>query len=242
MSWPEPNLAFLLYGAAGGVCQILATFLLLHLFSFRNFAVGTAYSKTEPVQAAIIGVLLLGDRISLTATIAILIGLVGVIAISVARTPITARNLVLSMIDRPALWGLASGGLFGLSAVSYRGASIALGGPHFLMQAGFTLACVTVFQTAIMLVYLRVREPGQISTILKHWKPSLLVGVAGMLASTGWFTAMTIQNVAYVRALAQIELIFTFASSYFVFKERPNRTEVIGVILIIAGILLLLTQ
>ena len=34
------------------VAQIFATMLLVYLFSLRNFAVGTAYSKTEPVQVA----------------------------------------------------------------------------------------------------------------------------------------------------------------------------------------------
>ena len=47
-----------------------------------------------------------------------------------------------------------------------------------------------------------------------------------MIASAGWFTAMTIQNAAYVRALGQIELVFTFAASIFLFHERPNRIEV----------------
>ena len=61
-----------------------------------------------------------------------------------------------------------------------------------------------------------------------------------MLASAGWFTAMTIQNAAYVRALGQIELLFTFAASIFLFHERPNRTEVIGIVLVVGGILLLL--
>lgn len=240
MPWPVPNGVFAAYGAAGGICQILATFLLVDLFSFRNFAVGTAYSKTEPVQAALFGIVILGDRITAAAALAILVGLAGVLAISVARTPLTLTGLFASLISRPALLGLASGALFGLSAVCYRGASTSLAGPGFLMQAGFTLACVTVFQTGVMLAYMRLREPGQISTVLRHWRPSALVGLTGIGASACWFTAMTIQNVAYVRTLAQIELIFTFAAAYFVFKERPNHTEILGVVLIVAGIVLLL--
>lgn len=69
-----------------------------------------------------------------------------------------------------------------------------------------------------------------------------LVGISGVAASMGWFTAMTIQNVAYVRALGQIELIFTFVASYFFFHERINRTEVVGVILIAACIVILLVD
>ena len=67
-----------------------------------------------------------------------------------------------------------------------------------------------------------------------------MVGLAGVLGSACWFTAMTIQTAAYVRSLAQIELIFTFAVSYFFFKERPNRPEAMGVGLIVVGIVVLL--
>ena len=67
-----------------------------------------------------------------------------------------------------------------------------------------------------------------------------LVGIAGMLGSVGWFTAMTIQNAAYVRALGQIELVFTFIAAQVVFRERSTRLELGGIALIVAGILILL--
>ncbi len=240
MAWPQPHLMFALYGAAGGLAQIFGTFLLLHLLSYRNFVVGTAYSKTEPMQAALFGIVILGDQVSGGAAVAILVGIGGVIAISVARTEITARTLFASMTERRALIGLASGAMFGFSAVFYRAASLSIDGPGFLMQAGFTLVCVSIFQTVIMLGYMRVREPGQITEVTRSWRPSSVVGLAGIVGSAGWFTAMTIQNVAYVRALGQIELIFTFAASYFFFHERSNRREVLGVVLIAGGIIILL--
>ena len=237
---PEPNPTFLLYVALGGLAQIGATALLVYLFSFRNFAVGTTFSKTETVQTAIFGIVILGDSLSASAVVAILVSLVGVFAISVARSETSLASLVRSVVDRAALIGIASGALFGISAVSYRAASLSLGGEGFLMQAAFTLACVTVFQTLIMSVYMRWREPGQLGAVARSWKVSAWVGLAGMLGSAGWFTAMTIQNAAYVRALGQIELLFTFAASHFVFGERSNRIELTGIALVTAGILILL--
>jgi drug/metabolite transporter (DMT)-like permease len=109
-----------------------------------------------------------------------------------------------------------------------------------LMQAAFTLACVTVMQALIMAVYLRMREPGEITTVARNWKVAGLVGLSGMFGSACWFTAMTIQNVAYVRALGQIELVFTFAVSYFFFKERTNTMEFMGILAVIGGIVVLL--
>jgi drug/metabolite transporter (DMT)-like permease len=223
---PQPNPTFVAYALLGGLTQIIATALLLYLFGFRNFAVGTTYSKTETVQAAIFGIVILGDPIGLGAGVAILVSLVGVMAISMATTDIRARSLLRSLTER--------------TAVSYRGASLSLGGEGFLMQAAFTLACVTVFQTLVMAVYMRLREPGQITRVLQSWKVAVWVGLSGMMGSAGWFTAMTIQNAAYVRALGQIELVFTFAASYFFFHEKTNRIELFGIALVIGGILILL--
>ena len=52
---------------------------------------------------------------------------------------------------------------------------------------------------------------------------------------------MTLQNVAYVRALGQIELVFTFAAGIFIFKERSSRLEITGILLVVAGILILVS-
>lgn len=51
---------------------------------------------------------------------------------------------------------------------------------------------------------------------------------------------MTLQNAAYVRALGQIELLFTFAVTYFYFRERASLNEIAGIVLIVGGILVLL--
>jgi drug/metabolite transporter (DMT)-like permease len=237
---PTPNPTFIVYAVVGGLAQITATALLLYSFSFRNFAVGTTYSKTETVQTAIFGIVILGDPLGLGATAAIVISLIGVMAISVARTRMSAMGLLTSLAEKPALIGIASGAFFGLSAISYRGASLSLSDHGFLIRAAYTLACVTVFQTFVMAVYMRLREPGQVSAVFRAWRVAAWAGISGMIASACWFTAMTIQNAAYVRALGQIELVFTFVAAVFFFHERPNRTEVIGISMVIGGILLLL--
>lgn len=237
---PSPDLSFWTYAAIGGAAQIFATALLVSLFSFRNFAVGTAYSKTETVQTALIGIVVLSDPLSLAAAAGILISLTGVFALSLAKGAFDLKTFLMSWFKKTALIGIASGTFFGISAVSYRAASLSLGGEGVIIQAAFTLACVTVMQTLAMSIYLRLREPGQIMAVIRTWRIALGVGVSGMMASACWFTAMTLQNAAYVRALGQVELVFTFAASYFFFRERPNFTELIGIFLLIGGVLVLL--
>src|SRR3546814_7463551 len=88
------------------------------------------------------------------------------------------------------------------------------------MPAAYTLFFVLIIQTAAMTAWLAWREPDQLGGTMRAWKISSLVGIAGSLASMGWFTAMTMENAAYVRALGQIELVFTFASSHFLRSEE----------------------
>lgn len=236
---PEPNLSFFTFAVIGGLAQIMATALLVALFSLRNFAVGTTYSKTETVQAALFGIVILGDTLGIYGVVAILVSLAGIMLLSVADSELKFRDFLTGWTGKTALFGLLSGALFGISAVSYRGASLALGWDSAIMPAAYTLATVLAFQTVVMSTYLMVMEKGQMTAVLKHWRVASWVGVTGMLGSVGWFTAMTLQNAAYVRAVGQVELIFTFLISYFFFKEKTNRNEALGILLVLAGILIL---
>jgi drug/metabolite transporter (DMT)-like permease len=240
---PVPGLVFAGWAVVGALAQIAATFLLVHLFSFRNFAVGTAYSRTEPAQAALIALVLFGETVTGGTFAAILVSIAGVMLISVARTTLTPSALVTSVLSRTALIGLTSGFFFGLSGTAYRAASLSLAptlpAPDAVMQAGYTLCVVIVVQTVSMLVWMLWRDRAELTRIRAAWKISALVGFVGATASFGWFIAMTLQQVAVVKALAQVEMLFTFASSVLFFKERINRLEVAGCGLIVFGVLLL---
>jgi drug/metabolite transporter (DMT)-like permease len=236
---PQINTRFMLFCIAGAISQIAFTFLLVWLFSFRNFAAGTIYSKTETVQVAVLGLVILGDPLSIGAAIAIAISFIGVLALSVAETKVTFRNLVTNLFGKTTLIGLACGACLGASVVFFRGAALSLGGSGFVMQAAMALAIAVVMQSVAMGIYLAVREPGQLKAVLVHWKPSLMVGITGALASVLWFSAFTLQNAAYVRALGQIELVFTILVSAIFFHEKIKRLELAGITFIVLGILIL---
>ena len=239
---PVPNARFLVFVILGGISQIAGTALLLTLFDARNFAVGTAYSKTETVQAAIFAIVFLGETTSFAATFGIFISLIGVMIISTARSPATFSSTTHPWLPRSALVGLASGASFGIAAVSYRGASLSLEGNGFLVQAAFTLAFVLVLQTFVMAIYMALRNPGELRDALAAWRIAIWVGASGAVGSIGWFTAMTIQNAALVRALGQIELVFTIGASVLIFREKILRLELFGIALVVAGIIVLVLR
>ena len=221
----------------GAVCQILGTVALIRSFQTRNFAVGTAYSKTETVQAALFAAVIMGESMNPVALTGILVSLLGVVLLS---TPEGWRAL-LHLGPGPALWyGVGAGAGFGISAVLYRGAALSLPTGDFLVRASITLVAATTIQTVGMGVYLFLRNRNSLRLVGQVWKRGVWVGLAGTLASAGWFTAMTLERAAYVRALGQVELLFAFFVTLVIFREKVRMSELLGAAAVIFGLVLLL--
>jgi drug/metabolite transporter (DMT)-like permease len=232
-----PPPAFFGFVVSGALAQIGATYLLLASFAHGPFAIGTAYSKTEALQAALVAALLLGEVLSLWGVLAVLVGLAGV-----ALMAFTRRDdglAALDVRDKAVLFGLGAGAAFGLSSVSYRGASLSLGEANAFVRASWTLASATLLQTIILWAYLQWREPGQVRKTLGLWRRSALVAVVSVAGSIGWFTALTLQTAALVKALAQVELIFSTLTGWLYFKEPMTMRQVAGIGLIAASIVLI---
>ena len=246
MALPVPNLRFFIYCLLGGICQILFTAFLLWMFSFRSFAVGTAFSKLEVIMVALLGAVLLGDSLNIFAVLAIAISALGAVALGAAHLRlkplprVLVRVLTGALVQKPTLIGLASAAWLGGSVVFFRGASLSLGHDQFIMAAAYTLFVSVLLQSILMGIFIARREPGELTRIWQNWRWAGVVGVAGALASICWFTAFTIHNAAYVRALGQIELIFTFVATTLIFKEKINTIEFAGIALVSSGIVLLL--
>ena len=237
---PEAGDDFLRYAFFGGICQILFTVFLLWLFSFHNFAVGTTLSKLETIMVAVFGLLLLGDALTPAVIVAIAMSTVGLVVLSAGQAKLGLASLLTGLWRLPTLIGLACAAWLGMSVVLFRAASLSLGLDSFPLAASFTLLIVLLMQIAVMGALIAVREPEQIRLVLQHWRPAALVGISGGLASIGWFSAFTLQNATYVRALGQIELVFTFFVTLLFFREQVTRAEIVGISLIVAAILIIL--
>ena len=232
---PEAGAAFWLSSAIGGVAQVGGTAALLGSFRRRSFAVGTAFSKTEAMQTAAFGFVLLGDALSWLAFAGIVVSLVGVVVMTAQERP-----------EGRAHWqggvglGLLAGAGFAVAAVCYRGAALSLPEGAFFERALATLAVALAVQTLAMGSLLRLWEPGTLTAVLAAWRPGAAVGAAGALASAGWFSAMTLHNAALVRALGQVELIFAFLTSVWLFRERVRWRDAVGGGLLLLGVALLI--
>ena len=237
-SLPPLGARFWGFGLLGGTTQILATVCVVMLFKERNFAVGITFKKTEVIQTVLVGLVLLGDRVSLGGLAAIALGLVGLLLLSGGKE---ARGFRLSDLrNRAAGLGIASGILFAFSAVSYRGASLTLATDDPLLRAGVTLMAVVAMQTLIMVVWLSLFERGEIGAVWRARRVAIWIGLTSMGGSLCWFIAFTLQNAAYVKALGQVELILSVIASTLFFREKITAREAAGMAILVASILLLI--
>ncbi len=229
-TWPTLSPGFFAYGLSGGIFQILATICTVSLFKERAFAVGITFKKTEVMLTALVGYAILGDAIPLSGFAAIALGFVGVVLLS--EPPKGG-----SLFNRAAGIGLLSGILFALSAVTYRGAALALNTGDPILTGGILLAVVAAWQTAVLAIWLRWKQPGQITATLHAWRPTLLTGVFSLAGSGNWFAAFSLMNAAYVFAVGQVELIFSLLIGWLWFSERLTLREVMGLTVLTVSII-----
>ena len=237
-SLPVVDWKFWVFAAAGGFCQVSATMCVVALFQQRNFTVGITFKKIEVLLAVGFGLLILGEGVSLIALGSISIGVLGVLVLS--DSPQITGSQGPRFFNRATALGLSCGVLFGACAVFYRGATLHIWAADVFARASVTLMVAILMQLIGMVVFLTWREPGQIKAVVQAWRVAIWVGVLSLFGSLAWFTAFALQNAAYVKALGQVEILASFAISFFVFGEKLRRSEVLGILLLIASVVLLL--
>ena len=242
---PKPGWLFWPWAVLGAFAQVAATALMLAAMGERSFVVTIAYIKTEPIQVAVFGLIFLGDTLTLPMMAAITIATAGVVVMSTKPSrPSLPRKEEGEGSGaggmRPTLIGLASGGMFALSAIGFRGAILDLALPNYVMAATFTLAVGISMQAVVLSLYLALRSPAVMFGIIRAWKPSLSAGFAGAVASQFWFLAFALATAASVRTLALIEVLFAQLVARFAFGQRTSAREAFGMVLVVGGVALLL--
>ena len=230
VSIPDLESQFLLFAVGGGLAQILATVCVILVFKSRNFAVGITLKKTEVILTALVGLILIGEGVSTISMFLICLGGAGVFFLSKKVSSVDRSNF--SILNKSAVYGLLSGLLFAISAVCYRSATLSVVSDLVYLRAGFTLLIVILSQSFVMTIWLALVEPGQIKLVWLERKKGFWVGVTSLGGSFFWFTAFTLQNAAYVKAVGQIELIFSLLITTLFFKQQILNREILGMLLI----------
>lgn len=222
-----------LYIVIAGTSQIAATALMVQLFKQKNYAIGVGLAKSEAILAAMIAVMFLSERLTFLGWIGVALGGIAVFLLSQGsqKQPLSLQTLLI---------GIGSGLCFAITSLLVREASLELTNLSYMYRAAWVLLSIITFQCLTMLFVLAVFHP---KTLLAMWQQKGLtfkVSVCSFLASLGWFTAMSMQSVAIVKTLGQIEILFSLLISLFFFKEKLARTEHLGLVLVVIAAILVI--
>lgn len=234
---PRPGPLFWPFLALGALTQIAATALMLAAMRERSFSVVTALLKTEPIQLAVFGLVVLGDSLTATAFVAIGLATIGVVLVSAQADPTGETNRA---GGRAVALGLAAGALFALSAVGYRGEILALESGSFLVRASVALASALALQSAMLIAWLGLFDRPALTGSLREWRPSLGAGFVGAASSQFWFIGFALTAAANVRTLALVEIVLAQLVSRRLFTQRASSRDIFGMAFIVAGVALLL--
>ncbi|CAH9067171.1 hypothetical protein PSECIP111951_03722 [Pseudoalteromonas holothuriae] len=221
------------YIASASVMQIIATGLMVLLFKQNNYAVGAGLAKSEALMAAILGMLLFGSTLSLIGWLGVAIGAIAVLLLS---------GFNLKQIQaKTVLLGLTCGSAFALTSLSVREASLVTGLP-FLHSAAWVLLLVLCTQTIILSLYITLKEAHTWQALWQKRNLTCATSLTSFIGSVGWFSAMSLQHVAYVKTLGQIEVFFTMLIAIFWLKQPVKASDNLGLTLIgIAAALVMLS-
>jgi drug/metabolite transporter (DMT)-like permease len=233
---PTFSLAWLGWLLVGAVSQIAATAFLLGVMKQRNFVIGVAYSKTDALQVALFATLFLREWPAWTTMLAMALATAGVVLLSLPRKlgDLASGS---AWTGSAALWGLASGAGFAMSAVGYRGAALEMPGVPAWLVGAWGVLCAQTLQTVLLGGWLAWRSPQSLRAIATAWRVSTLAGSTGALASIGWFTAFALTTAANVRTLGLAEVVFSYLVSRRLMQEKLARMETVGLALVLVGLL-----
>jgi uncharacterized membrane protein len=223
-----PSWTFVGWILFSSVVQGLATAGVVLAMRGRAFAVATAFTKTEVAGSALVGIALLHDVLEIGDWIGIALGTIGIV--SLARVSINREAL------NAAFAGLGAGLLFAFSSVGYRAAAFAWGGDGWVGAAAALMATLVVqslLGAAVMQFYARP----SFKLMLSEWRPCVLPGACGAMASALMFTAFAIgPSAGAVKAVALVDVIIAMGVSRHL-RERIGLHEGIGIAFILAGAL-----
>jgi drug/metabolite transporter (DMT)-like permease len=234
---PPPTPEFVAFVAVGAIAQIVATAFLLAAMQLRSFSVATVLSKTEAVQVALFGFAVLGDALTWPRAVAILVATAGVVVVAVKPGQKWDRQTL-----QPAALGIASGAFFALASVSFRGAILALPEGVYFLRATTALVWSLGIQVAVLGVWLAIMNRAALVGSVKVWRQSLFAGFMSSFASQLWFLGFSLTAAANVRTLALVEVLLAQAVSKRLFGQQAVPRELIGMVLVVAGVALLLAM
>jgi drug/metabolite transporter (DMT)-like permease len=197
-----------------------------------GFAVATAVQQSSIPLAALLGLLVYGEQLSVAG-----LDRRGPGQRRPAGGDLAARRDLPG--ERPvsgAVCALLSGLAFGFCLNAFRQAGHALEPAHPIFAAVVTLMTVQIVQTVAMTLFLAVGDRAALVAVARAWRPSLGAGFWGAAASAGWFIALALAPAGQVRAVGVVEAPIAAVAGRRLFAERLTAVQMIFGLIAAAGV------
>ena len=237
---PDLPASFWFWINLAALTQVIFTILLVQLFSHRSFAAAVAFSKTEVLQTAIFEALILGVIVTVQTGVAIALGVFATVLLSFTKANLAVANLRATLFSRQVAIGLAAGAFLGFCTVCYGAALHSMVGGDVIGNAMYAAAIGTTIQAVCFGIYIFIVRREQFIASFVEWRQCGIAGVWAATTSVCWFAGFALYSVAPVRAVGQIELLFSVGFSVLYFKERVRRVELAAISLLATSIIMVL--
>ena len=232
------NFEFFYYILINALFQILGNVFLIKTIQTKNFSVGIAFSKTEIIQALILGFLIYNFRFDFNEILAIFLAFIGIILLAKLDFK-NFKDFTKSLKNIASLYGILCGFCFGITSYNIQFAS------NYLISDGFnsikasTLVLLyTIFFQNIFFIILKAYQKRLLSDVKKlflveNYRRFLIASITSFIGSICWYGAYAIGNVIHVKTVGQLEIIASMLVVKFYLKEKNTIKESLGIILII---------
>lgn len=218
---PLPGVALLPWLVAANMLHTTYQFVLIRAYAANDFAVAYPVARgVAPIATALLGLALLGDRVTP-------LGLIGIGSVS-------AGILLVAVGRGMAPAGLAAALVAGLLTTTYT-----LVDAHAVRLAPVALSFVAWFfvvDGAIIVTLFAIVRRGRIGAPLRaEGKRGVVAGIVTAASFAAALVALRVAPVGIVSALRETSVLFGMAIAGLVLNERVGVRRAIGAVVIAAG-------
>jgi len=224
---PLPTLTLLPWLAIASVLHTAYQLTLIRAYAGNDFAVTYPVARgISPIATAVIGVGLLGDRITASGILGIGMVSAGLLLIA------TGRSIVVSALIAAVIAGLLTTTYTVVDAHAVRLAPIAL----------TFIAWFFLLDGLIMVPIFLVLRRGRTRALLRmEGFQGILAGLTSLVAFGAALLALRLAPAGVVSALRETSVVFGMAISALALKERVDRRQTFGAVVIAVGATVIVT-
>jgi len=226
-----PDLGLVIIAVLGGILDSLIGFA-FYLYALKKTEthVATSLSNTAPFWAVLAAILLLREAAGINVIISALL----IVAGSVLMLSVREMN-IRNVRNQGAALALAAGVAWGISESIPTKYALNSGMSAF----GYLFVMTLTVLASWTVLMLAVRARGGLRYTARGIKLSVFIGFIGLfLGWVLWLTALGLEQASLLAPVRGLVVPFAFLFSILIVKERPTKKSFLGLLLILAGIVI----